>query len=96
MLIWIYYGPKGWDYVYFFMLLSKKYVAIAFLPRHPWGKLDLPTTFIFVLFLSSDTEDPSPIFLGSILHVYIDAKKLGTQGITSTISSLWGATAWIH
>lgn len=83
MLIWICYGPKGWDYVYFIMLLSKKYVATAFLPQHPCGKLDLPTTFIFIFSLSSYTEDPSPILLGSTLHTYIAAKKLGTQGITS-------------
>lgn len=83
MLLWICYGPQGWDYVYFIMLLSKKYVATAFLPQHPWGKLDLPTTFIFIFFLSSYTDDPSPILLGSTLHMYIAAKKLGTQGITS-------------
>ena len=39
--------------------------------------------FHFIFFLSSYTEDPSPILLGSTLHMYTAAKKLGTQGITS-------------
>lgn len=81
------------DYVYFIMILNKKYAAIAILPGNPRCKLDLPKAFIFIFFLSSDTKDPSRIFLGSILYTYITAKKLGTQRITSTISSHRRTTA---
>lgn len=65
------------------MILNRKYyVAIAFLPRHQWGKLDLPKAFICISFLSSDTKDPPSIFLEArLLQVYMAAEKLGTQGI---------------
>lgn len=70
------------DYVCFIMILNKRYIAITFLPGHHRGKLDLPEAFIFILFLSSDVKRSF-----THLQVYMTAKKLGTQGITSTLSS---------
>lgn len=68
---------QGLDSVYFIMILNKRYVAIAFLSEHQRSKLDLPRAFIFTLFLSSDTNDPSPIFLGSIFYKYIWLPRSG-------------------
>lgn len=68
------------DYVYFLMILNKKYVATTFLPRHQWGKLDLPKAFICIFFLSSNTKDSSPIFLEAIFSKCIWQQEVRHSG----------------